>query len=64
MSYMKEHMLDQVYKLGEKVGLTPNEAEDIYLNICDGKCGAYCRYIDTYHELKSYLIQAYTESMP
>ena len=46
MSYMKEHMLDQVYKLGEKAGLTSNEAEDIYLNICDGDFEAYHNCVD------------------
>lgn len=68
MSYMKEYMLDQVYKLGEKAGLTLNEAEDIYLNICDGDFKAYCDSIDginKYRELDDVcLIQNSTESMP
>lgn len=63
MSYMKEYMFDQVYKLGEKAGLTSNEAEDIYLNTCDGDFEAYCSFIDAYTEFKAYLIQNFTESM-
>lgn len=54
MSYVKERMLELVYKLGEKAGLTPNEAEDIYLYICDGDFEAYCNSIyciNKYREL-------------
>ena len=55
MSYMKEYMLDQVYKLGEKAGLTPNEAEDIYLNICDGDFEAYYNCADDIYQAQSLL---------
>ena len=63
MSYMKEYMFDQVYKLGEKAGLPHDVAEDIYLNTCDGDFEAYHDFIHAYTEFKACLMQNFTESM-